>query len=127
MKNKVDVKTHKDLLVWKKAIDFITVLYRETACFASDEKFGITNQMRRAVISIPSNIAEGAARNSNKEFVRFLYIALGSAAELETQIIAARNLKFLNDKSFDLLIKERDEIGRMIYGLIKYKQKQLKA
>ena len=92
--------------------DFITVLYRETACFPSDEKFGITNQMRRAVISIPSNIAEGAARNSNKEFVRFLYIALGSAAELETQIIAARNLKFLNDKSFDLLIKERDEIGR---------------
>ncbi len=118
-----DVKTHKDLDVWKKSIDYVTMLYKETATFPRDEIYGLTNQMRRAVISIPSNIAEGAARKSNKEFIQFLYIAHGSAAELETQLIVAKNLRFLDDKAFDLLNKERDEIGRMLFGLIKYRQK----
>ena len=121
--NNVNVKTHKDLDVWKKSMDFITRLYKVTTTFPRDEIYGLTNQMRRAAVSIPSNIAEGAARRSNKEYIQFLYIALGSAAELETQLLVAKNLNFLDDKTFDLLIKERDEIGRMLFGLIRYRKK----
>ena len=122
MKNDVSVKTHKDLDVWKKSMDFITLLYKVTTNFPKDEIYGLTNQMRRAAVSIPSNIAEGAARKSNKEYIQFLYIALGSAAELETQLLASKNLNFIDDKSFDLLVKERDEIGRMLFGLIRYRK-----
>jgi four helix bundle protein len=122
MKNDVSVKTHKDLDVWKKSMDFITLLYKVTTNFPKDEIYGLTNQMRRAAVSIPSNIAEGAARKSNKEYIQFLYIALGSAAELETQLLTSKNVNYIDDKSFDLLIKERDEIARMLFGLIRYRK-----
>lgn len=122
MKNNGGVKTHKDLDVWKKSIDFITLLYKVTTNFPKDEIYGLTNQMRRAAVSIPSNIAEGAARKSNKEYIQFLYIALGSAAELETQLLTSKNVNYIDDKSFDLLIKERDEIARMLFGLIRYRK-----
>ncbi len=122
MKNDGGVKTHKDLDVWKRSMGFITLLYKLTTNFPKNEIYGLTNQMRRAAVSIPSNIAEGAARKSNKEYIQFLYIALGSAAELETQLIVSKNLNFIDDKSFDLLIKERDEIAQMLFGLIRYRK-----
>lgn len=111
-------KTHKDLDVWKKSIEFVTDIYRITESFPEKEKFGITSQIRRSAISIPSNIAEGAARASDKEFKQFLYIALGSLSELETQLIISINIEYLitNNKVFEQII----EIRKMLLGLISY-------
>ena len=121
-KESIGVRTHKDLDVWKKSMSFVTQLYKVTATFPNEEIYGLTNQMRGAAISIPSNIAEGAARKSNKEFIQFLHIALGSSVEIETQLIISKNLKFMDDESFLELDRERDEIGRMLFGLIKYRK-----
>ena len=82
MSNKI--RNHKDLEVWKKSMDLVSNIYKITESFPNKELYGLTNQIRRAAVSIPSNIAEGAARNSKKEFIQFLYIALGSLSELET-------------------------------------------
>lgn len=123
---KSSVRTHRELDVWKKSIDFVTKLYKETVDFPKQEVYGITNQIRRAAISIPSNIAEGAARDSNKEYIRFLYIALGSIAEIETQLIIANNLHYFDDEAFKDLEEDRDEIARMLYGLIRYRKSLLK-
>ena len=121
-KDVTTLKTHKDLEVWKKSIDFVTELYKITAIFPKEELYGLTSQMRRAAVSIPSNIAEDAARKSNKEFIQFLYIALGSTVEIETQLIISKNLMLINEVSFIELDKERNEIGRMLLGLIKYRK-----
>lgn len=83
------MKTHKDLEVYKNSIDFVTEIYSITKLFPKEESYGLTSQLRRAVISIPSNIAESAARGYDKEFIHFLYIAHGSLAEIETQLIIA--------------------------------------
>lgn len=97
------MKSHKDLDVWKRSVDLVTEIYRITFDFPSEEKFSLVNQLRRSAVSIPSNIAEGAARNHNKEFIQFLYVALGSIAELETQIIISENLYFISpDNSFKI-------------------------
>ena len=88
------MKTHKDLDVWKNSIDFVTTIYKYTASFPKEELYSLTNQVRRSAVSVPSNIAEGAGRNSYKEYIRFLYVAQGSASELETQLIIARNFRF---------------------------------
>lgn len=114
------MKTHKDLDAWNLSIDLVTDIYSRTKQFPSEEKFGLTNQIRRAAVSIPSNIAEGAARNSNKEFIRFLYIALGSAKELETQLIISLNLKFISKEHFDVLNSQLEVISKLLIGLIKY-------
>jgi four helix bundle protein len=84
---------HKDLEVWKKSMDLVEDVYALSKFFPNDEKFGLTNQIRRASVSVPSNISEGAARKSDKEFIQFLYIALGSLSELETQYLIAVRLK----------------------------------
>ena len=89
--------THKDLDVWKFSIRFVKDIYQLTSKFPSEEKFGLTAQIRRSAVSIPSNISEGSARNSNKDYVRFLYIALGSLSEIETQLIIAKELSFSNN------------------------------
>lgn len=86
--------THENLDIWKLSIEFVTKVYSLTQHFPSEEKFGLISQMRRAAISIPSNIAEGAARKSNKEFLQFLYISLGSIAEIDTQLIISDNLEY---------------------------------
>lgn len=114
------MKTHKDLEVWKLAIDFVTELYVLTKQFPEEEKFGLTSQMRRASVSIPSNIAEGAARQSDKEFIQFLYIALGSIVELETQLIIAFNLKYITKYQFDQFITKQEHLAKMLNGLIKF-------
>ena len=112
-------KPHHKLEVWKRALNFVTEIYKITAGFPNDEKFGLVSQMRRAAVSIPSNIAEGAARNSKKEFNNFLHIAQGSTAELETQLLISQNLEFLSKSQADPLLKELEEISRMIIGLQK--------
>lgn len=111
--------THKDLIVWKKSIDFVTELYSLTSRFPDAERFGLTNQMRRCSVSVPSNIAEGEARRSNKEFIRFLYISLGSASELQTQLVISRNLKFITPEQYEDFNAQLEEISRMISGLIR--------
>lgn len=106
---------HKELNVWKESVEMVTDIYNITKKFPKEEQFGLTNQIRRAAVSIPSNIAEGAARNSNKEFRQFLYIALGSLSELETQLIISNNLNFTQDI---LMVDKLVDIKKMILGLI---------
>ena len=113
------MKTHKDLNVWKLAIEFVTSLYKVTDKFPKSELYGLTSQLRRASVSIPSNIAEGAARNHNKEFLQFLYIALSSSVEVETQLIISFNLNYITKLELDDLSNELDTIGKMLQGLIK--------
>jgi four helix bundle protein len=104
----------KELLIWKKSRLFCFKIYTVTSSFPSEEKFGITNQLRRASISIPSNIAEGSSRHSNKDFARFLEIAIGSAYELETQLLISSDLGFINHENTVELIKALEEIIKMI-------------
>ena len=110
-------KPHKRLDVWKRSIKYVEQIYQVTLSFPDNEKFGLVSQMRRAAVSIPSNIAEGATRGSRKEFIHFLNIAQGSIAELETQVIISKKLKFLISQLEDNLLKELDEISKMIIGL----------
>lgn len=113
------IKTHKDLDVWKKSIDFVTKIYKTTNSYPKSELYGLVSQIRRAAVSIPSNITEGAVRKSKVEFRQFLYIALSSAAEIETQLIISKNLNFIDEKTYNILIEELNAISRMIQGLIK--------
>ena len=108
---------HKDLEVWKKSIELVTEIYNITKSFPKEEQYGIVTQIRRAAVSVPSNIAEGAARYSAKENLRFLDISCGSLAELETQLIISEKLGYV--KSGDLLIKI-EYIGRLLTGLKKH-------
>ena len=105
---------HKDLNVWKKSMQFVMEIYSLTSHFPKEEIYGLTSQIRRAAVSIPSNISEGAARQTQKEFCQFLYIAMGSLAELETQLIIAQNLEYI--ETFDN--QPIDEIRKMLNGLI---------
>lgn len=113
------VRTHQDLEVWKQSISFVTKLYQDTQKFPREELYGLTSQMRRAAVSIPSNIAEGATRKGKPEFKQFLFIALASGAELETQLIIAFNLNFLNEDQYKDLTDKLITIQKMIQGLIK--------
>jgi len=114
------MESHKDLEIWKRSVDLVTAIYEVTKSFPKEEVYGIINQMRRCAISIPSNIAEGAARNSGKEFIYFLYIALGSISELETQIIISEKLSYLKKISSEQIQNELIELKNMTIGLIKY-------
>jgi four helix bundle protein len=111
------VKTHKDLNVWDKAVDLAQETYRVTSGFPRSEMLGLVSQMRRAAVSIASNIAEGAARQSKKEFIHFLYIALGSVAELDTQHILATRLGFTKQ---DAMTKSTEDVRMLLCGLIRY-------
>ncbi len=104
----------KELLIWKKSRVFCAEIYAITSSFPNDEKFGITNQLRRAAVSIPSNIAEGSSRNSNKDFSRFLEIAIGSAYEIETQLLIASDLGFVKSDKLETIIEQLEEIIKMI-------------
>jgi four helix bundle protein len=110
------MKSHRDLDVWKRSIGLVSEVYVLTKRFPADELYGLTSQMRRAAVSVPSNIAEGAARGSSKEFTRFLSISLGSLAEMETQLLIATNLEYL--QSDNTINQEIDRLRKMLHGLI---------
>jgi four helix bundle protein len=112
-------KPHHRLEVWKRSLDLVTKMYKVTALFPDQEKFGLVSQMRRAAVSVPSNIAEGAARSTARQFGYFLDIAQGSISELETQMLISRNLGFLASKQINPLLQEIEEISRMLIGLKK--------
>lgn len=105
----------KNLEIWKRAVDFATAIYEATSIFPNEEKYGLTSQLRRCAISIGSNIAEGAGRNTDKDFKRFLSIAYGSSYELETQIIISINLELIDASLSEQLCAEIDELQKMIY------------
>jgi four helix bundle protein len=113
------MRPHEKLDVWKKSVEMVTAVYEITKAFPSDEKFGLVSQIRRAGVSVPANIAEGAARQSSKEFCRFLSIAQGSASELETELLIAKNLGYLSSKDYERIYEEINVIARMIVGLSK--------
>lgn len=111
------MKPHRNLKSWSESIFLIKNIYLITKSFPKEELFGITSQMRRAALSIPLNIAEGAARTSKKEFVRFLDIAIGSIAELDTLFIISLELDLLSVDDFNLLNDQLETIGKLTYGL----------
>ena len=111
------MKTHRDLDLWQKSIDYVISIYKYLDNFPSTEKFALSSQIKRAAVSIPSNIAEGAARSSDKKFLRFLYYSMGSISELETQLIIAKKLKYINDNK---LFSRLGEIKHLLLGLIKF-------
>ncbi len=111
------MRPHERLEVWNKAIDFVVDVYRLTDAFPKEERFGLTSQLRRAAVSIPANIAEGAARHTTKEFLHFLAIAQGSASEVETELLIAYKLKLIAEENYTTARMSLDSIGRMIVGL----------
>ncbi|MBL7788318.1 MAG: four helix bundle protein [Chitinophagales bacterium] len=109
----------KKLLVWSKAVSFVIVIYKVLSEFPQSELYGLTSQIKKSAISIPSNIAEGSSNRSVKEFDRFLCIALGSSFELETQLIIAFNLEFINEHTHSALNEKLGEIQKMIVSFQK--------
>ena len=113
------MNNHKDLEVWKKSVELAKEVYETTKGFPKDEIFGLTSQMKRASVSIASNIAEGAARKGQQEFVQFLYIAIGSASELDTQIEIAKATGMGDAAALNNLQQRKDTVKAMLYGLAK--------
>ena len=115
----MSVQSYKDLIVWQKSIMLTKEIYKLVKKLPKEEIYALSDQMRRAVVSIPSNIAEGQARNSTKEFINFLSIARGSKAELETQLIICQELNYMNEAEIQPILDLLEEIGKMITALIK--------
>ena len=113
----------KELNYWKEAKDFSVLVYKVTSKFPSSEIYGISSQIKRAVVSIPSNIAEGAGRNTSKDFSRFIAIALGSSFELETQLIIANELDYIENQKFIELIQKLNKIQKMLVNFQKHLNK----
>ena len=109
---------YKKLKIWQKVIELNLLVYENSIRFPREERFGLTQQIRRSAVSIPSNIAEGSGRMSEKEFKYFLSIAYGSCCELDTQIIIANKYNYLSSKNYDRIVKMISEIQRMIFGLM---------
>ena len=120
-------RSYKDLVAWQKAMDLVTATYRTTAGFPKDELFGLTSQLRRAAVSIPSNIAEGQGRLSEKEFRHFLGQARGSLMEVETQLQIAENLGYLQEEQTAALLRSCAEVGRILNGLLASVSKQVES
>jgi four helix bundle protein len=112
------VQHYQQLIAWQKAIDLVTAVYRSTAKFPKDELYGLTSQMRRAAVSIPSNIAEGQGRRSRGEFQHFLGIAKGSLFELETQVLISVRLGFIGNDAGEALQGMIHEVGRILSGFM---------
>jgi four helix bundle protein len=112
------VQSYQNLIVWQKAVDFVADIYTATRTFPKDEIYGLTSQLRRASVSVPSNIAEGQSRLSTGEFRQFLGNAKGSLSEIETQIVIALRLQYLEEAEGTALLSKAAEISRMLSGLI---------
>jgi four helix bundle protein len=108
--------SYRKLKIWQKGMELMKMIYELSRLFPKEEMFGLTSQMRRAAISIPSNIAEGSQRTSNKEFANFVLIAKGSLAELETQVLGAQMLQYGKGKIFDDVLLRLDELSRMLHA-----------
>lgn len=113
----MSVRNYRDLIVWQRAMEFVELVYALSRAFPADERFALTNQLRRAAVAVPSNIAEGEGRFSKADFNRFLSIALGSLRESETQIEIACRLNYCDHDSVARAMSLADEIGRLIRGL----------
>jgi len=111
------MKTHKDLDIWNLAIELVVKIYKESKNFPKEEMYGLSSQLRRASISVASNIAEGAARQSKEEFIRFVYYSLGSLSEIETQLIIANKIGYINNDDY---AKDIEILRRKILNFIKY-------
>ena len=113
------IRSHRDLTVWQKAMDFVVVVYQVSKAFPREELYGLTNQMRRAAVSVPANIAEGQGRRSKAEFCQFLGNARGSLLELETHLELAFRLGYLNTEQQRALEERSHEVGRLLNGLLR--------
>ena len=112
------IKSYRDLQVWQKSMELVTKIYQQTAGFPNREQYGLTSQIRRSGVSVPSNIAEGYGRNSTLDYIRFLRVAMGSLYEMETQLEIAVNVGLLAKDSHETLVEKTMEIGRMLGALI---------
>ena len=121
------MESFRDLLAWQKAMVLATNVYRATESFPRQEMYGLTMQLRRAAVAVPSDIAEGKGRISKKEFIQMLARARGSACEVETQLEISKNLEFLPAENFTPLAEQCSEVGRLINGLMKSVQRSLRA
>ena len=119
------MRPHERLEAWSKAVDFVVDIYKITDGFPKEEKFGLTSQIRRAAVSVPANIAEGAARQSQKEFAHFLSIAQGSASELETELLIAHRLGYLSESRYHELRSILERVGRLITGLAQHLKRRI--
>ena len=119
----MEIQSYRDLKVWQFGMNLVCQIYEITGRFPKTEIYGLTSQIQRAAVSVPSNIAEGHARGSSREFLHFLTISLGSLAELETQLIIALHLKYVDNLVLDPVLCKCDELGKMLRTL----QKSLKA
>lgn len=123
MNNKIN--SYKDLIVWQKSIALVTEIYKLTKTFPAEEKFGIVNQLNRAVVSIPANIAEGWGRESSKNYLQFLRVSRGSLMETETLLVISKNLNYIDDENFRMISEKLDETGKILQGLIKGVQQKI--
>lgn len=118
-----EIRDYKDLTVWQKAMELVKKIYIFTKKFPKEEQFGLTNQMRRSAVSIPSNISEGWMRQHTKEYIQFIYHALGSSGELDTQVIISKELGYLKPAEQTEISENVDHIIRMLRNLVKSLQK----
>jgi four helix bundle protein len=119
VEEQMPIESYRSLLVWQKSVDFVVLVYRLLGKFPKNEQYGLSSQMQRAAVSIPSNIAEGKERQSDRDFARFIAIALGSLAELETQLLIAQRLGYLDEFDWQEATAQADEIGKMLRSLHK--------
>lgn len=120
------VKHYQELVVWQKAMDLVESIYKATTSFPNTEVYGLTSQLRRAAVSIPSNIAEGQGRNTTRDFLHFLSVAQGSLRELETQVLIAQRLGYIKTPEGTTLMDVTSEVGRLLSGLCNSLQNKLK-
>lgn len=113
------VRNYRELIVWQKAMNLVELVYQATKRFPREELYGLTSQVRRSAVSIPSNIAEGQARKSTAEFLNFLSIANGSRAEMETQILLAQRLNYATNDTAQQILSLSEEVNRLLNGLMK--------
>ena len=111
------VSSYRDLIAWQKSMDLLVVIYAMTESFPKSEQFGLTSQIKRAAVSIPSNIAEGSSRRSTQEFLRYINISTGSLEEMETQISAVKRLGFITSQQEETVLHQCNEISRILEGL----------
>ena len=113
------MKTFRELIVWQKSMDLVTAVYKSSKGFPKEENYGLTSQLRRSAVSVPSNISEGYGRQGLNDYIRFLNIAISSLFELQTQVEISYNLSYISKKRFDSLYESTREVERMLSSLIR--------